>query len=69
MAELIRRELGDRRREDAPYISMSFGVAASEPGTWSDPGGTLQVADDYLYRAKSAGRNRVCSAMGESEAA
>jgi diguanylate cyclase (GGDEF)-like protein len=39
-------------------VTMSFGVSASEPGTF-DYDRTFATADRALYEAKAAGRNRV----------
>lgn len=39
------------------FITLSFGIAENRPG--ADPGSLLAAADDRLYEAKYAGRNRV----------
>ncbi len=43
-------------------VTMSFGVAASEPGEGFEYSNVFAAADMELYRAKEAGRNRVSSA-------
>ena len=45
-----------------PRITMSIGVAAF-PQTGDNPQAVLKAADDALYRAKDAGRNRVESSL------
>lgn len=46
------------------HVSISLGFASLEelPGSDRDAEGLLRLADDRLYKAKSAGRNRVCGA-------
>jgi diguanylate cyclase (GGDEF)-like protein len=41
------------------HVSVSLGVAAWVPGAGSTPDQILKEADNALYRAKRAGRNRV----------
>ncbi|SRR5690606_19645850 len=41
----------------APHVTVSVGVAVVEPVARRSPHGALQLADQALYRAKSAGRN------------
>ncbi|HXW16785.1 MAG TPA: diguanylate cyclase [Candidatus Acidoferrales bacterium] len=41
------------------HVSLSFGVAVSNPDDSPDSQALLQAADAALYRAKEAGRNRV----------
>jgi diguanylate cyclase (GGDEF)-like protein len=57
---------GRRHRIDG--LSVSIGLATL-PEQANDLSGLLQLADAALYAAKTAGRNRVCSApdMGEPE--
>jgi diguanylate cyclase (GGDEF)-like protein len=43
-----------------PRVTISLGVATA-PGDGSEPQSLLAAADSALYRAKSAGRNRVCA--------
>lgn len=43
---------------------MSFGVSASEPGAF-DYERIFTIADQALYEAKAAGRDRVCVAPGD----
>jgi diguanylate cyclase (GGDEF)-like protein len=47
-------------------LTMSAGIAAFGPGEESDAEQLLGRADAALYRAKSAGRNRVVLADGRS---
>jgi diguanylate cyclase (GGDEF)-like protein len=66
-------ELADRLREavssnvvgDGLSVTMSLGVAASEPGETFDYDAVFAKADAALYRAKRNGRDRVCSAQPE----
>ena len=60
-AERIRDALA-RRELIAPdggvlHVTASFGVVASSPGTTSDE--LLSLADEALYRAKRAGKDRI----------
>ena len=43
----------------APFVTLSIGIAAMIPGEGSDAADLLARADQALYRAKAAGRNRV----------
>ncbi|MDJ0928153.1 MAG: GGDEF domain-containing protein [Gammaproteobacteria bacterium] len=66
------RELPDQIREDVlalkiqhkdsdtgPYLTVSVGVAQVLPGAERSMAGAFQMADEALYEAKEAGRNRV----------
>jgi diguanylate cyclase (GGDEF)-like protein len=48
------------------YMTLSVGVAGEIPVTGASPEGLLRAADDALYRAKLAGRNRVHAPGHES---
>lgn len=39
-------------------VSFSAGIAEIMPN--SDPAITIKQADEYLYKAKQSGRNRLC---------
>jgi diguanylate cyclase (GGDEF)-like protein len=54
-AEAIRRRFDGG---DSP-VTLSIGVAAVDPREQGDPQHALKAADEALYRAKRAGRNRV----------
>lgn len=57
----LHRVLGAAPRGGQP-VTLSFGVAASRYGDVFDYDGIFADADAALYRAKNAGRNRVCVA-------
>ena len=46
----------------APVVTISIGVAVSIPQDDKTPEALLLQADEQLYAAKSAGRNRICTA-------
>jgi two-component system cell cycle response regulator len=50
--------------EPPGIVTLSVGVAAISTGDTTDADKLLQQADDALYRAKEAGRNRVASHGG-----
>jgi len=50
------------------YVTVSLGVATDTECAFFDHKELIKAADSALYRAKSEGRNRVCSASGETEA-
>ena len=67
IAERLRAHIGDLAvpiddRPEAPVVqvTISIGVSAMERGTNRGLADLLTAADSALYRAKQAGRNRVC---------
>ena len=58
------REAVERTPAAGLPLTMSFGVASSEPGLF-DYEAVVAEADKALYEAKAAGRNRVCLAGAE----
>lgn len=64
VAERLRKAVDDLTIEHgfsscADHVTMSFGVAACEPGPETEPEDVIAAADKALYKAKGAGRNRV----------
>jgi two-component system, cell cycle response regulator len=44
-------------------VTISLGVATLHDGSFGDPAQMLRAADQYLYKAKGNGRNRVASVV------
>jgi len=65
LAERLRGLLGQHSFGEVGRITASFGVAAYRDG--ESVSSLIQRADDALYRAKSAGKNRVEVALLSSE--
>ncbi len=59
IAEQLRRAVGAATFAGTQRLTMSFGIAASEPGGDFDYAQVFARADAALYEAKGAGRNRV----------
>jgi diguanylate cyclase (GGDEF)-like protein len=57
-------KLPHRRSAVASIVTVSAGVAVVEPGTDQSAGGLLAAADQALYAAKRAGRDRAAFATG-----
>jgi len=58
--------------EKSPFfkrVTISIGVASVIPGEADTPAGLIRAADEALYRAKSEGRHRICSAERGADAA
>ncbi|MFN8106077.1 MAG: GGDEF domain-containing protein [Acidimicrobiia bacterium] len=61
-AERLRAALEAGASTREPRATASFGVAAWSPGT-ATPDALVRTADERLYAAKAAGRNRVVSGL------
>ena len=64
--ERIRRRVESMRFEFADQIikvTLSAGVSVYESGTEGSVGGLIRAADEFLYKAKNAGRNRTECAL------
>jgi diguanylate cyclase (GGDEF)-like protein len=64
LAELLRRSIESMRIEHraspaSDVVTISVGVATMIPDRDRDPAALLKAADEALYAAKAAGRNRV----------
>ncbi|MFH1059755.1 MAG: diguanylate cyclase [Pseudomonadota bacterium] len=64
LAEQLRRQvqalaIPHRASGVEPVLTVSLGVASLAPGLTADPASLINAADEALYRAKQAGRNRV----------
>jgi diguanylate cyclase (GGDEF)-like protein/PAS domain S-box-containing protein len=56
--ELVRRQITHGRSTAAPYVTASCGLATIMPSAGIEPKVLIEMADQALYRAKQAGRNR-----------
>ncbi len=65
-ARVEEREFAQAGSQPLGRLTISVGVACS-PDDAASASELLQAADDALYRAKEAGRNRVCLAAGPTE--
>lgn len=59
IAEQLRQNIVAQTVGDSQHVTMSFGVAASTPGTRFDYATVFAQADKALYEAKCDGRDRV----------
>jgi len=59
LAEDLRLQISSLRISPVPQVTASFGVTSYRSGDTVDT--LVQRADDLMYEAKAAGRNRVCS--------
>jgi diguanylate cyclase (GGDEF)-like protein len=63
MLEAVRALAIEHRCSDAaPHVTISVGIAAVMPKTAQSPEQLLRSADEALYRAKAAGRDRIAGA-------
>ena len=72
IAERIRTAIAALRvfhpgRAGEGFVSVSIGVAALRPSASSAPSALVQAADQALYAAKAAGRNRVVLTGGDQD--
>jgi diguanylate cyclase (GGDEF)-like protein len=51
---------------DKIHITISMGVATMKSGNFREPGELLYEADEYLYKSKKAGRNRLTCSLSEN---
>ena len=72
VAELICAALRDRKlphiSNPTGYVTISVGCATLVPRRGKHAPTLVQMADDALYAAKRAGRDRVCNALAADEA-
>jgi diguanylate cyclase (GGDEF)-like protein len=52
--------------QTSPLLTVSLGVAVARPARQQGPEGLVEAADQALYRAKQAGRDRVAGPPGAS---
>lgn len=71
VAEIINQQVRDleilhAKSSVSEYVTLSLGVACCIPAPMSQPAALIAIADEALYRAKAAGRDRVSVAAFEA---
>lgn len=71
VAEIINQQVRDlqilhAKSNVSEYVTLSLGVACCIPAPMSQPETLIAIADEALYRAKAAGRDRVSVAAFEA---
>ncbi len=56
---IAEQKIGFKESEVSEYVTVSMGVASINPGQDSSSASLIKAADDVLYQAKRAGRNRI----------
>jgi len=72
LAERVRSSVESRKERDGtgrPSVTVSIGVASRVPFDGERPESLVLDADAALYKAKEAGKNRVCAAVLRGEPA
>jgi len=69
LAEVMRRAVAEldiehRASRIGPRVTISMGVATAVPGPGSAPAQIIAAADQALYQAKQAGRDRIIGRQG-----
>jgi len=66
-AAIYREQLVNEGSPHQRRLTVTIGVGAVQPSAQSDPNALFRRADQALYRAKQAGRNRVFASGDESD--
>jgi diguanylate cyclase (GGDEF)-like protein len=70
LAERLRESVQTLARDaeiwTGPEVTVSVGVGFAVPSVSRNPEGVVQLADEALYEAKAAGRNRIISKGAEA---
>lgn len=61
-AERLRQSVEENFKDGEFSVTISMGLAACMPDVDETPDNLIRRADEQLYKAKNAGRNRVCAA-------